>query len=245
MGDHVGELALICIAVGINPVVHALDLVGVGAVVGELVQPDELRHRLEGKVVHHKARQGHGGQRGTAHRHGKHQRKGPVEKLELPVLPDAFGQCGRTGEEQQQPSRHEQQHLVGTGVLHPGEQHKAYQQLHTRKTGQGRQTAFCGKPQPHPDEDEVQQADAQGLRGQLQRDAAEVVVGVAPGVIEAEDLAHHGQQKQHHGPGGAQAEHGQPDEAVHSPGLLAAFCQPHTGHCQQQDIGEAVAHHKV
>ena len=134
---------------------------------------------------------------------------------------------------------------MGTGVLHPGEQHKAYQKLHTRKTGQGRQTAFCGKPQPHSDEDEVQQADAQGLCGQLQRDAAEVVVGVAPGVIKAEDLAYHGQQKQHHGPGGAQAEHGQPDEAVHSPGLLAAFCQPDTGYHQQQDVGEAVAHHKV
>jgi len=58
---------------------------------------------------------------------------------------------------------------VRTGVLHPGEQQKAYQQLHTRKTGQGRQTAFCGKPQPQPDEDEVQQADPPGPCGRPRR----------------------------------------------------------------------------
>ena len=81
VGDHVGELALIRIAAGIDPVVHALDLGGVGAVVGELVQPDEPRHRLEGKVVHHKARQGHGGQRGTAHRQDVYKRQHDIAHL--------------------------------------------------------------------------------------------------------------------------------------------------------------------
>ena len=185
VGDHVGELALFRIAVGIDPVVHALDLGGVGAVVGELVQPDEFRHGLEGKMIHHKARQSNGGQRRAAHGHRKHHGKAPVAELDGGVLFQAVGQCGGTNEEQQQPPRHEQQHLVGAGVLYPGKQHKAHQQLCPCKAGQGRQTAFCGKPQPHSDEDEVQQTDAQCLCGQLQRDAAEVVVRVAPGVVKA------------------------------------------------------------
>ncbi len=136
-------------------------------------------------MIHHKARQSNGGQRRAAHGHCKHHGKAPVAELDGGVLFQAVGQCGGTNEEQQQPPRHEQQHLVGAGVLYPGKQHKAHQQLCPCKAGQGRQTALCGKPQPQSDEDEVQQTDAQCLCGQLQRDAAEVVVRVAPSVVKA------------------------------------------------------------
>ena len=53
VGDHVADLALG--AVGVDPVGNGLDLRQILAVVDQLVQPDELRRRLEGEVIHQKA----------------------------------------------------------------------------------------------------------------------------------------------------------------------------------------------
>ena len=243
VGDHVADLALG--AVGVDPVGNGLDLRQILAVVDQLVQPDELRRRLEGEVIHQKARHRYNGQRRAAHRDGKHQREHPVEKLEVPVLLDALHQRRGAQQKQEKPPREEQQHLVRAGVLHPDEQQKADQQLCARKTGQGGQAALCRKPQPQPDEDKVQQPDAQSLCGQLQRKATEIVVRVAPGVVKAEDLAHHRPQQDEHGHHAHQPE--QHQIAHLHKRLLFLPCPggAHAAYQHQNCVGKVVAHHKV
>ena len=161
------------------------------------------------------------------------------------MLLDALGQRGSAGEEQQQPPRQKQQHLVRAGVLHPDEQQKADQQLCARKTGQGGQAALCRKPQSQPDEDKVQQPDAQSLCDQLQRKATEIVVRVAPGVVKAEDLTHHRPQQHQHGHHAHQPEQ---HEVAHLQKCLLFL--PGAGNARaayqhQHRVGKVVAHHKV
>ena len=101
-------------------------------------------------MIHHKARQSNGGQRRAAHGHRKHHGKAPVAELDGGVLFQAVGQCGGTNEEQQQPPRHEQQHLVGAGVLYPGKQHKTHQQLCPCKAGRAGRRRFAANHSPIP-----------------------------------------------------------------------------------------------
>ena len=230
---------------GVDPVGNGLDLRQILAVVDQLVQPDELSGGFQREVIHQKARHRHNGQRRAAHRDGKHQRKHPVEKLEIPVLLDALGQRGRAGEEEQQPPRHKQQHLVRAGVLHPDKQQKAGKQLCARKAGQGGQAALCRKPQPQPDEDKVQQSDAQSLCGQLQRKAAEVVVGVAPGVVEAKNFAHHRPQQNEHSHHAHQPEQHQIAHLHKRLRFLPSAGGAHAAYQHQRRVGKVVAHHKV
>ena len=243
VGDHVADLALG--AVGVDPVGNGLDLRQILAVIDQLVQPDELSGGFQREVIHQKARHRHNGQRRAAHRDGKHQCEHPVEKLELPVLLDALGQRGSAGEEQQQPPRQKQQHLVGAGVLHPDKQQKADQQFCACKAGQGGQAALCRKPQPQPDEDKVQQPDAQSLCGQLQRKAAEVVVGVAPGVAVSKDVADHRPQQHQHGHHGHQPEQHQIAHLHECLLFLPGAGNAHAAYQHQHRVGKVVAHYKI
>ena len=243
VGDHVAELALG--AVGVDPVGNGLDLRQILAVIDQLVQPDELLGDRQREVIHQKARQGDGGQGRAAHRDGKHEGEHPEHDLCRPEAADALGQRRCAQQKQEKPPREEQQHLVGAGVLHPDKQQKADQQLCARKAGQGGQAALCRKPQPQPDQDKVQQPDAQSLCGQLQRKAAEVVVSIAPGVIVAEDLAHHRPQQHQHGDHGHQAEQHQIAHLQKRLRFLPGAGGAHAAYQHQRRVGKVVAHHKV
>ena len=161
------------------------------------------------------------------------------------MLLDALHQRRCAQQKQQQPPRQKQQHLVRAGVLHPDEQQKADQQLCARKTGQGRQTALCRKPQPQPDQDKVQQPDAQSLCDQLQRKATEIVVGVAPGVVKAEDLTHHRPQQHQHGHHAHQPEQHQIAHLQKRLLFLPGAGNAHAAYQHQHRVGKVVAHHKV
>ena len=135
---------------------------------------------------------------------------------------------------------------MGAGVLHPGEQQHAEQQAHAAKAGQGgRFPAPESEPQAQTDEDEVQQADTEGLQVKLPGKAAAVVVGIAVCIAVVQDAAHHGPQQGRHGGQGQQAEQHEIAHLQQSFALSARFAGFEAAHQHQHGVGKIIADHKI
>ena len=136
--------------------------------------------------------------------------------------------------------------MLGTGGLHPGEQHHAQQDLQPGQTGQSRHlSALEAEPQAHAHKHQVHQAHAGALQVGFSDHAAAVVVGIVVGVVVAQNVAHQGPQQDDHGHHGHQAEQ---DQVAHlQQGILPAahFGNAGAAHQHQHGVGKIVAHHEV
>ena len=190
-------------------------------------------------------RQGHDRQRRAAHRHGEHQRKGPVAELGYLELVDALGQPGGTYQEEDDIGGQIEQHLMGAGVLHPREEHHAQGQLAQGQRGQGEELPPEAEPEPEQDEHEVQQTSAHYMIIQLGDKAAHIVVRIAVGIIEGQNLADHGPEQGHHGHHGTQAEQHKVANPAQGQRLVPGFGELPAADEKEQRIGEVIAHYKV
>ena len=80
---------------------------------------------------------------------------------------NAVGQCGGTQQEQDEPAGQEEQHLMGAGILHTGEQHHADQNFQPGHEGKARALVLEGREDAHCHQDEIEQAHTQGLQVDL------------------------------------------------------------------------------
>ena len=136
--------------------------------------------------------------------------------------------------------------MLGTGGLHPGEQHHAQQDLQPGQTGQSWHFVhFQAEPQANAHKHQVHQAHAGALQVGFRDHAAAVVVGIVVGVVVAQNVAHQGPQQDDHGHHGHQAEQ---DQVAHlQQGILPAahFGNAGAAHQHQHGVGKVVAHHEV
>ena len=158
---------------------------------------------------------------------------------------DALGQCGCTQQEEEEIPRQEEQELMGAGVLDPGEEQQAHDQLAPRQTGQSGQLSLCCKDEAQRDKDEIEQAQPSEVVECLEGQTAAVIVGVAACVVIGEDVGYHGPEQDDHGGDGRKAEEDEVLSPAEGGGDRTALCQLHTACDEQQHIGEIVAHHEV
>ena len=240
--DHVGDLALCQMA--FQPLGQRDDLGLVLAVVGKVIQLHKFFGARDGEVVQQYVRQGHRRQRRAADGDRQHHHGPPEAELgDFPVL-NTLRQRGRAAEEEEKIRRDEEQKLVGAGVLHPGEEDEAQRQLHRRNAGQGGYFPLAGKYDARHGQPKVEDAQPQCVVVGFRRHAAHIVIGVAVGVVERQNLAHHGPEQHQHRHKGCQPEQHQIPHPARRP-LFVGAGQPRAANQQAQRVGKIVPHHEV
>ena len=102
--------------------------------------------------------------------------------------------------------RQEEQELMRAGVLDPGEEQQAHDQLAPCQTGQSGQLSLCCKDEAQRDKDEIEQAQPSEVVECLEGQTAAVIVGIAARVVIGEDVGYHGPEQDDHGGDGRKAE---------------------------------------
>ena len=80
---------------------------------------------------------------------------------------------------------------------------------------------------------------------ELYCNAADIIVRIAVGVVESQDLTDHGPEQNHHCCHGADTKQDEVAYSAQGKSLLALFCELCTADKEQESIGKIVAYHKI
>ena len=243
VGDHVGKLPVG--AVLVDPVGQGVDLVDVGAVVDQVVQPDELLHRVGLDAVKEEVGQGDDGEGGQPGRQAEGQRQHPVPQLEIPQPVQGVGQGGGARQHQDEIPRHQQQRLVRPHVLDPCEQHQAEGQHRQGLEGQSPPAPGEGPHRPGDHQRQIEDPQPEDLGKQLQGQAPHIVGGVVGLIAVGEDFLDDGPEQHQDGRQGPGAEGDEPADAVQRLAALAFADQQGGAARHRQGIHQIVGYNEI